>query len=197
MYTGKRIKSTLELVNAAIQVQNMKKNGCEKSWMKSNKVRLTLPIPFGPFGENCSKENVTWISDDYFLAVNWWFYFWFVQSVADLPSEYWQIQRLIKFLKVRVSVETMNTGTNWQLEARKATNRGKQYGIMARKWLMKKSGWLFHGRTDVGNECWAKGLWQNSPLRISPFALAFLWSPYKRSAGNKAVSRVTWKPNSI
>ena len=35
-----------------------------------------------------------------------------MQSVADLPSEYWQIQRLIKFLKVRVSVETMNTGTD-------------------------------------------------------------------------------------
>ena len=25
-----------------------------------------------------------------------------------------------------IAVETMNTGTNWQLEARKATNRGKQ-----------------------------------------------------------------------
>ena len=24
-----------------------------------------------------------------------------LQSVADLPSEYWQIQRLVKFLKVR------------------------------------------------------------------------------------------------
>ena len=141
-----------------------------------NKVRLTLPIPFGPLGENCSKENVTRISDDYFLGVNWWFYFWFMQTVADLPSEYWQIQRLIKFLKVRVSVKTMNTGTNWQLEARKATNRGKQYGIMARKWRMKKDCWLLHGRTDVGDECWAKGSWEGKiPLFGSLPSLSLSW----------------------
>ena len=124
------------------------KNGCEKSWMKSIKVRPTLPTPIEPFGENCSKENRNkwWLL--YFLGVNCWFCFRFVQSVADLPSEYWQIQRLIKFLKVRVS----SLLKQWIRELidnskqEKATNRGKQYGIMARKWRMKKDCWLFHGR---------------------------------------------------
>ena len=124
---------------------SMLKNGCEKSCMKSNKVRPTLAILIAPSWGKLLKRIHGYVMITIFpCRVNWWFYFWFVQSVADLPSEYWQIQRLIKFLKVRVSSllkqwirELINNS-----KQEKATNRGKQYGTMARKWRMKKAaGW--------------------------------------------------------
>ena len=136
-------------------------------------------LRLGLYGENCSKEYMDkwWLL--YFLA-EWTddFFFWFVQGVADLPSEYWQIQRLIKFLKVRVS----SLMKQWIREPtdnskqEKATNKGKQYGIMAWKWRVKKDCWLFHGRTDVGDECWATGSWEGKiPLFGSLPSLSLSW----------------------
>ena len=86
--------------------------------------------------------------------------------MADLPSEYWQIQRLIKFLKVRVASLL-----------KQATNRGKQYDIRARKRRMKKAaGFFIVGRVlETSAERKQRIMErQNSPFRISPFALAFL-----------------------
>ena len=43
--------------------------------------------------------------------VNCFTLFFVLQGVADLPSEYWQIQRLVRFLKVRVCHPTNGTHT--------------------------------------------------------------------------------------
>ena len=47
-----------------------------------------------------------------FIMVNCFTLFFVLQGVADLPSEYWQIQRLVRFLKVRVCHLTNGTHTN-------------------------------------------------------------------------------------
>ena len=44
--------------------------------------------------------------------VNCFTLFFVLQGVADLPSEYWQIQRLVRFLKVRVWHLTNGTHTD-------------------------------------------------------------------------------------
>ena len=138
------------------------KNGCEKSCMKSNKVRPVLPTPIGPFGENCSKENVTWISDDYYISLESELMILFlVYAECGWPSfgvlANTKAHQVFEGESV-IAVETMSTETNWQLETRKGHKRGKTVRYNGAEVAHEKRLLAFSCRgTDVGDGCGAKG----------------------------------------
>ena len=105
-------------------------------------------------------QKNTWISDDYYISLQSELMILFlVCAERGWPSfgvlANTKAHQVFEGESV-IAVETVNKGTNWQLEARKGHKLRKQFGMMARKWSMKKGCWLFHSRAGVGDECGAK-----------------------------------------
>ena len=156
---------------------SMLKNGCEKSCMKSNKVRLTLPTPIATSWGKVFKRIQ---SDDYYISMQSELMILFLVCVECGWPSFWVLantkaHQVFEGESV-IADETVNKGTNWQLEARKGHKQGKT---------------VRHNGVEVEHEerllafSWSYGCWrrvlservmgrQNSPLRTPPFALAFL-----------------------
>ena len=136
-------------------------------------------LRLGLYGENCSKEYMDkwWLL--YFLAEWTDDFFFLVCAGCGWPSfgvlANTKAHQVFEGESV-IADQTVNKGTNWQLEARKGHKQGKT---------------VRHNGVEVAREerllafSWSYGCWrrvlservmgrQNSPLRIPPFALAFL-----------------------
>ena len=131
------------------------------------------------FMGKASQKN-TWISDDYYISLRSELMILFlVCAGCGWPSfgvlANTKAHQVFEGESV-IADQTVNKGTNWPLEARKGHKQGKT---------------VRHNGVKVAHEerllafSWSYGCWrrvlservmgrQNSPLRIPPFALAFL-----------------------